>query len=393
MGIILFLAGAFVEKRDSVLEEGRKLWRNSYGQGEKEQELFVEGLTDGKLTLPLQLRERQYSQETAETAFTPAYETLTAGMLLDNEALDQVRSDLNMASYLDEYGMAVEWDSDNKELVDTSGHVFNGDVTGNGQDVYLTACLKAGKYSRTYVIKITVYPPVRTGEEAATEGFMKFLASCDERQSTMEQFTLPEEYEGRKLTYEELSKKDYWLFPVLGILGAALIPLRKRQNEQKERKQRERQLLLDYSEIVSKLVVFLGAGLPVRRAWERIVQDYRIKRKQFGLCRYAYEEMENTCFLMERGASEGRAYGEFGNRCRIRPYRKLAGILEQNVKNGSEKLRPILEAEMAEAFEQRKTLARRMGEEAGTRLLLPLFMLLGVVMVLVSVPAFLSFGI
>jgi len=46
---------------------------------------------------------------------------------------------------------------------------------------------------------------------------------------------------------------------------------------------------------------------------------------------------------------------------------------------------------MASAFELRKNLAKKLGEEAGTKLLLPLFMMLGVVMVMIVVPAFLSF--
>ena len=46
---------------------------------------------------------------------------------------------------------------------------------------------------------------------------------------------------------------------------------------------------------------------------------------------------------------------------------------------------------MVAAFEQRKNLAKKLGEEAGTKLLLPLFLMLGVVMIMMVVPAFLAF--
>ena len=49
--------------------------------------------------------------------------------------------------------------------------------------------------------------------------------------------------------------------------------------------------------------------------------------------------------------------------------------------------RNLLRTEMTDAFEQRKHQARRLGEEAGTKLLLPLFILLSVVMVMIAVPA------
>ncbi len=64
----------------------------------------------------------------------------------------------------------------------------------------------------------------------------------------------------------------------------------------------------------------------------------------------------------------------------------------QNVKNGSERMREALESEMENAFEERKNLARRQGEEASTKLLLPLIMMLAMVMVMITVPAFLAFG-
>ena len=150
----------------------------------------------------------------------------------------------------------------------------------------------------------------------------------------------------------------------------------------------------DYPEIVSKLTVFSGAGLPVRRAWERIVLEYEAAcRAGTQTERAAYREMAAAYHRMQRGVSELQAYAEFGAGCRLRPYRKLSGLLEQNVRNGAEGLRKALETEMESAFEEDKALARRRGEEASTKLMLPLFLMLMIIMVMVSVPAFLAFGI
>lgn len=55
-------------------------------------------------------------------------------------------------------------------------------------------------------------------------------------------------------------------------------------------------------------------------------------------------------------------------------------------------MRSILQAEMTDALEQRKNLARRLGEEAGTRLLMPLFLMLGIIMVMIMVPAMMTMG-
>ena len=72
-------------------------------------------------------------------------------------------------------------------------------------------------------------------------------------------------------------------------------------------------------------------------------------------------------------------------------YQKLAALLEQNMRTGTRGMRQLLEEEMALALEQRKDLAKRQGEEAGTKLLLPLFIMLGIVMVMIVVPAWMSF--
>ena len=151
---------------------------------------------------------------------------------------------------------------------------------------------------------------------------------------------------------------------------------------------------MDYSDIVSGLCVYLGAGFPVRKAWEQLAKEYEMSLKlPGGRKRAGYEEIRISVGRMNQGMSELRAYGEFGKSCGLRSYRKLAGLMTQYVKNGSGSLRKNLEEEMENAFEERKAAARKIGEETGTKLLIPLFMMLLIVMVMVSVPAFLAFGI
>lgn len=101
--------------------------------------------------------------------------------------------------------------------------------------------------------------------------------------------------------------------------------------------------------------------------------------------------MDMVSSQLASGVPEGRAFEEFGRRCGLQPYMKLGGLLEQSRKNGSKNLRDTLKLEMADAFEQRRQQARRLGEEAGTKLLLPLFMLLSVVLVMIAVPALMGF--
>ena len=69
---------------------------------------------------------------------------------------------------------------------------------------------------------------------------------------------------------------------------------------------------------------------------------------------------------------------------------KFGALLSQNLKKGSKGLTTLLMMESIQAFEERKNMAKTAGEEASTKLMLPMFGMLAVVLIMVVVPAFLS---
>ena len=71
---------------------------------------------------------------------------------------------------------------------------------------------------------------------------------------------------------------------------------------------------------------------------------------------------------------------------------KFSSLLAQNLKKGSRELLSMLEIETKEAFEERKNQAKRYGEEAGTKLLIPMIMILLVVMIVIMYPALVNFN-
>ena len=93
---------------------------------------------------------------------------------------------------------------------------------------------------------------------------------------------------------------------------------------------------------------------------------------------------------MEKGVPEGKAFTEFAGRCSLNCYLKMVSLLEQNRKTGDARSEAALLMEAQEAFEQRKNIARRLGEEAGTKLMAPLIISLMTVMIIVAVPAMMT---
>ena len=67
--------------------------------------------------------------------------------------------------------------------------------------------------------------------------------------------------------------------------------------------------------------------------------------------------------------------------------------MSQNLRKGMKGLTQMLKLESIQAFEERKARAKKLGEEAGTKLLFPMFLMLAVVLIIVIVPAFMSLQI
>ena len=96
---------------------------------------------------------------------------------------------------------------------------------------------------------------------------------------------------------------------------------------------------------------------------------------------------------MKDGVSETKAIERFGKRCRLLPYMRFASVVSQNIRKGAEGILSILEGDSLEALEQRKARALAEGEKAGTKLLFPMMLMLGMVMILVIVPACFAFQV
>ena len=106
---------------------------------------------------------------------------------------------------------------------------------------------------------------------------------------------------------------------------------------------RGREMKIDYPTLVSKFVLFLGAGLSVRNVFRKLGEDYLKQRGEGGEKRYVYEEILLVCHELDSGISEASAYAHFGARCRSRQYTKFCSLLSQNLKKGNAALLTALQ--------------------------------------------------
>lgn len=151
---------------------------------------------------------------------------------------------------------------------------------------------------------------------------------------------------------------------------------------------RRKLMKLAYPDIVYKLLLYLHAGMTIRGAMMKLAEDHEKRKGSDAIG----EEIAYTCRELKAGISEGAAYERLGRRTAVREYIRLCTLLAQNLKKGSTNLEVRLQEEAEHASYERLQESRRLGEEAGSKLLLPMGMLLLVVMLVIMIPAFSSMG-
>ena len=202
-------------------------------------------------------------------------------------------------------------------------------------------------------------------------------------------YYLPEEWDGRKLSWQKKTEHTGNLLAAFLLAVAAVLPVLDSREQERVRNRRLEQLAAEYPALIMKFTLLLQAGLSSQSAFARIGRDYAAR--EGGETNAACEEILVMLREMESGVSETEAYRRLGERCGQVRYRTLAALLTQNLRKGSRYLTDALEREAVDAWEERKRNARVQGELTSTRLLFPMLLLLLVVIAVILIPAFLSF--
>ena len=156
---------------------------------------------------------------------------------------------------------------------------------------------------------------------------------------------------------------------------------------QKRNRERKKQMEAEYPAIVSKLSLYLGAGMNLNKAFAKTAREGVQKKNPNPV----YEEMQLALGEMADGITEADSYIRFGKRTGLQRYIRLGTLLTQNLKKGNAVLLVQLKNEAFLSMQEHTAGLRKTGEEMGTKLLLPMLMMMGMTMMLIIVPAFLSF--
>lgn len=388
VGICICLAVWWSSHSSPLLIDGSYILRNPYGKGDIPIELAAQIEGEEEEFFQYIVEEQKYTGEEAEALYREAVELLPEIICGRNNSLEDVRYDLDLVTRIEGYPFELSWESSSYALVNNDGTVDNSKLEESIM-VTLTAIFRYEQTTWEHQLYVQVNPVVYTYREMLRSRIEELLRMQEERTESTEVMVLPDSVESEPILWREIVEDSSGYFLFLIILAAGFLYWGSGRELDRKLEQRRKELLLDYPEIVNKLALYMGAGMTIRNAFVKMGEDYKKQQKERR--RYVYEEILITCNELQSGRSETEAYDHFGKRCQVPAYMKLSTLLAQNIRKGSNDLLYMLRQEADNAFAERKSLAKKLGEEAGTKLLLPMMMMLCIVMVIIMIPAYFSF--
>lgn len=142
---------------------------------------------------------------------------------------------------------------------------------------------------------------------------------------------------------------------------------------------REESIMCEFPDVLSKMALLVNAGMIMKEAWNKI------STTGDGVL---YQEMQGAMQEMNNGESEIDAYIRFARRCNVPAVTKFTATLVQNLSKGNKELVEFLKSYSAESWNERKQEAKRKGEIASTKLLIPITLMFLGVMLMIMIPIF-----
>lgn len=139
---------------------------------------------------------------------------------------------------------------------------------------------------------------------------------------------------------------------------------------------RRDECVLEFPNMVSKLSLLINSGMVLREAW------YLVANGKEGPL---YELMKKACECMDNGESDAAAIHKFGVLSDSVEIKKFTSAMVQGIEKGNSELADFLVSQAAELWAHKRQLALQQGEIAAGKLIIPLGLMFGgIIMIIVS---------
>lgn len=367
--------------------------RNPFGQGMKEVQVSLKKDKENK-KINYKLSEQELSDKQIRKIYNQFFKDLKRKVAGKNTGLNKVTTSLSLPENIEGYPfeIAYEFLEDGYIFLDGTLNKKEQNKLKNGEShvTYITVKASYKQYEEIRKYKIQIFSKPDIFRHNKFYKVEQYLKKKEQKSRYGEKIRIPATYKGIRIGNGQSGAGSIG-FIILFITIGLLIPL---HNYMKLREMGDKcqiEAERDFPVIVHLLTLYMGAGLSFFSAVRRISNNYQRQKEQSKQKKYAFERIMLMEQQMNNGVSQKEACHNWGMQFRTDSYQKLSLILIQSFTKGAKEAAVLMETEEKEAFRKRVDRARKEGEEAATRLLFPMILLLGEVMLLVMYPALIRF--
>ena len=151
-------------------------------------------------------------------------------------------------------------------------------------------------------------------------------------------------------------------------------------------KTRRKCLELSFYNYINKLILLISAGINITSA---IINAANTNKKNDVF----FIEISKLHTDISNNYSISAAFESFVRRCNIPSITTFSSVLVQNIKKGNDELIPILKMQAISCRENRKSMARKLGEEAKAKLIFPSTLIFLAIVIMIIYPALVQFNV
>lgn len=361
---------------NSHIMNGNRLMRKDAGKGSDFVNLIAR-TEDGKESrISFEIEECSYSKEELDDLFAKMKEEILPIILNGNVSFQEIRSDLYLPERVKDYPFEMTYVFDRAGFIDEAGTLIRKE--GEPQDIRILVQAEYKDYIREMDILIHICSQEEgiNFEEAVQDALLKSSKEGER------EIYLPKEINGQKIIWQEEEKKNSLIFFLFSIVAAVLLWIAFGKDEQKKREERVRLMEEEYSTIINKFTMYLNAGQSIKKTWEIIAQKDK-DNPIYGEMLYAKREMDS-------GVRMESALENFAVRVVSKRYARFVTLLVQGQNKGNNMLLHQFREEARVSLEEQQADKKRKGEEASTKLLIPMTIMMAMIMLMIMFPAFLK---
>lgn len=144
---------------------------------------------------------------------------------------------------------------------------------------------------------------------------------------------------------------------------------------------RSSECIMEFPDMISKLSLLISSGMVLREAWNTVA---------YGRTGELYNLMQRVCTDMRNGASDIEAIYSFGTLADSGEIKKFTGLIIQEIEKGSGNLGTVLINQSQELWMHKRQLLLQKGEKAAGKLIIPLGITFGGIILIIIVAAMAS---